>query len=89
MRPADRQTVEHRAAVEEILRMLGWYEERYSDFTVKHFHEQLQKRHHYKLGYTVTRLALQRAGWCARRHGARRIARSGRGAAGGDDVASG
>jgi hypothetical protein len=62
MRPADRQTVEHRAAVEEILRMLGWYEERYSDFTVKHFHEQLQKRHHYKLGYTVTRLALQRAG---------------------------
>jgi hypothetical protein len=29
---------------------------------VKHFHEQLQKRHHYKLGYTVTRLALQRAG---------------------------
>ena len=31
-------------------------------FTVKHFHEQLQKRHHYKLGYTVTRLALQRAG---------------------------
>jgi transposase len=51
-----------RAAVEEILRMLGLYEERYSGFTVKHFHEQLHKRHHYKLGYTVTRLALQRAG---------------------------
>ena len=29
---------------------------------VKHFHEQLQKRHGYKLGYTVTRLALQAAG---------------------------
>jgi hypothetical protein len=29
---------------------------------VKHFHEQLVKRHHYKLGYTVTRLALQGAG---------------------------
>ena len=42
--------------------MLGLYEERYSGFTVKHFHEQLQKRHHYKLGYTVTRLALQKAG---------------------------
>jgi transposase len=51
-----------RAAVEEIQRMLGLYEERYSGFTVKHFHEQLQKRHNYKLGYTVTRLSLQRAG---------------------------
>ena len=51
-----------RAAAEEILRMLGLYEERYAGFTVKHFHEQLQKRHHYKLGYTVTRLALQGAG---------------------------
>jgi hypothetical protein len=29
---------------------------------VKHFHEQLMKRHNYKLGYTVTRLALQSAG---------------------------
>jgi transposase len=51
-----------RAAAEEILRMLGLYEERYSGFTVKHFHEQLQKRHSYKLGYTVTRLSLQSAG---------------------------
>jgi transposase len=51
-----------RAAAEEILRMLGLYEERYRGFTVKHFHEQLQKRHNYKLGYTVTRLALQGAG---------------------------
>ena len=51
-----------RAAAAEILRMLGLYEERYSGFTVKHFHEQLHKRHHYKLGYTVTRLALQGAG---------------------------
>src|SRR5205823_10943991 len=51
-----------RAAAEEILRMLGLYEERYAGFTVKHFHEQLQKRHHYKLGSTVTRLALQGAG---------------------------
>src|SRR6185312_4855011 len=28
-----------RAAVEEIVRMLGLYEASYSDFTVKHFHE--------------------------------------------------
>lgn len=51
-----------RAAVAEIKRMLGLYDERYRGFTVKHFHEQLVKRHGYKLGYTVTRLALHRAG---------------------------
>jgi len=56
------QPSSRRAAVEEILRMLWLYEERYSGFTVKRFHEQLHKRHHYKLGYTVTRLALQGAG---------------------------
>ncbi len=42
------------------------YQERYRDFTVKHFHEQLQKRHNYTLGYTVTRLALQGAGLVAK-----------------------
>src|SRR5579875_2489917 len=51
-----------RAAVAEIQRMLGLYREEYGDFTVKHFHEQLVKRHDYKLGYTVTRLALHAAG---------------------------
>jgi transposase len=51
-----------RAAAEEILRMLGLYQERYTGFTVKHCHEQLRKRHNYKLGYTVTRLALHGAG---------------------------
>ena len=29
---------------------------------MKHFHEQLVKRHGYKLGYTVTKLALHAAG---------------------------
>ena len=38
------------------------YREVYGDFTVKHFHEQLAKRHGYKLSYTVTRLSLQAAG---------------------------
>ena len=51
-----------RAGVAEVELMLGLYVERYSDFTVKHFHEQLVKRHGYKLGYTVTRLCLQSAG---------------------------
>jgi transposase len=51
-----------RAAAAEIARMLGLRQEFYWDFTVKHFHERLTQRHDYKLGYTVTRLALQRAG---------------------------
>src|SRR5271154_4441326 len=51
-----------RAAGAEIARMLGLYQDRYADFTVKHFHEQLVKRHHYKLGYTVTKVHLHRAG---------------------------
>ena len=63
-----------RAAEEEILRMLGLYQEHYRDFTIKHFHETLQKRHGYKLGYTVTRLALQSAGLVSKapRRGAHR-----------------
>jgi hypothetical protein len=51
-----------RAAAGEIARMLGLYAKDYVDFTVKHFHEQMVQRHHYKLGYTVTRLNLQAAG---------------------------
>lgn len=42
--------------------MLGLYREVYRGFTVKHFHEQLLKRHNYALGYTVTKLHLQRSG---------------------------
>jgi len=51
-----------RAPQEEVERMLGLYRDKYADFTVKHFHEQLLKRHGYKLGYTVTKLCLHRAG---------------------------
>ena len=51
-----------RAPEEEIERMLGLFRDKYADFTVKHFHEQLQKRHDYMLGYTVTKLALHAAG---------------------------
>jgi transposase len=51
-----------RAPEEELERMLGLYRDKYADFTVKHFHEQLQKRHGYVLGYTVTKLALHASG---------------------------
>lgn len=55
-----------RAPAEELARMRDLYLERYSDFTVRHFHEHLVKHHGYKLGYTVTRLSLQAAGLVAK-----------------------
>src|SRR6266436_2303628 len=63
-----------RAPARELERMQELYRERYGDFTVKHFHEQLVRRHGYKLCYTVTRLALQTAGLVAKakRRGAHR-----------------
>ena len=51
------------SALEEACRL---FRERYADHTVKHFHEQLVKRHGYRLGYTVTRLALQARGVVAK-----------------------
>jgi predicted HTH domain antitoxin len=51
-----------RAPESELARMRRLYREEYADFTVKHFHEELRRRHTYTLGYTVTRLALQSAG---------------------------
>jgi transposase len=56
------QSSPRRAPVREIERMLGLYREVYRGFTVKHFHEQLGKRHNYTLGYSVTKLHLHRAG---------------------------
>jgi transposase len=63
-----------RAPERELERMHELYRERYSDFTVKHFHEQLVKRHNYKLCYTVTKLSLQATGLAAKakRRGAHR-----------------
>jgi hypothetical protein len=63
-----------RAPERELERMRELYRERYADFTVKHFHEQLVRRHGYKLCYTVTRLSLQAAGLVAKakRRGAHR-----------------
>src|SRR5271155_3791802 len=55
-----------RAPVAEIERMLGLYRDLYRGFTVKHFHEQLAKRHNYTLGFTVTKLHLRREGLVVR-----------------------
>jgi transposase len=63
-----------RAPESELARARALYAEMYGGFTVKHFHEHLQARHGYRLGYTVTRLALQEAGLVKRapRRGAHR-----------------
>ena len=63
-----------RAGVEAIQQMLGLYREEYADFTVKHFHAHLVRRHGYKLGYTTTKVYLQRSGLvvAAARRGAHR-----------------
>jgi len=50
----------HRAPKAEIERMLGLYRDVYRGFTVKYFHEQLGNN--YRLGYTVTKPHLHRAG---------------------------
>ena len=55
-----------RAPAAELTRMQALYRGRYLGFNVKHFHEQLVKRHGYRLGYTVTRLHLQRVGLVAK-----------------------
>jgi transposase len=51
-----------RAAKGELERMRALYQQHYRRFTIKHFHEKLAERHGYKLGYTTTRLYLQKAG---------------------------
>jgi transposase len=63
-----------RADEGELTRARALYAEMYGGFTVKHFHEHLQARHGYRLGYTVTRLALQASGQVKRapRRGAHR-----------------
>ncbi len=47
------------AVVEQVL---GLYREKYSDFSVRHFHEKLMEQHGIALSYTCVKLLLQGAG---------------------------
>jgi transposase len=47
------------ATVQEVVRL---YQEQYSDFNVKHFHEKLQRVHQINLSYSWVKTALQTAG---------------------------
>lgn len=51
-----------RVAVTQIEWMLEQYRRHYTGWTVKHFHEHLQKRHNFNWGYTWTKTELQLAG---------------------------
>jgi transposase len=52
----------NKVAVDEVERMLKLYEEKYYDFTSKHFHEQLVKKHNFSRSYNFVRLSLQGCG---------------------------
>ena len=60
--------------VDEALRMVTWYETRYTGWTVKHFHERWQTEHGGTRSYSWTKKTLQAAGHVARapRRGAHR-----------------
>jgi transposase len=63
-----------RVPVDEIEWMLDEYRSHYLGWNVKHFHEQLQKRHGFRWGYTWTKTQLHTAGLVerAKRRGAHR-----------------
>jgi len=60
--------------VDEALRMVTWYETRYTGWTVKHFHERWHTEHGGTRSYSWTKKTLQTAGHVARapRRGAHR-----------------
>jgi transposase len=51
-----------RVPVQQAERVLGLYQEKYSDFNVRHFHEKLSSEHGIQLSYTWVKKALQAAG---------------------------
>ena len=51
-----------RVPVDEVTRMLGLFETRYRDFTVKHFHGKLVSAHGFTRSYSWTKKALQAHG---------------------------
>jgi transposase len=65
---------ERRVPVDEIAWMLDEYRSQYLGWNVKHFHEQLQKRHGFGWGYTWTKTQLHTAGLVerAKRRGSHR-----------------
>lgn len=57
----------HRVAMETAERVLRLYQERYFDFSVKHFHEKLREERGIELSYSWVNRAPQGAGLVTRR----------------------
>jgi len=57
----------HRIALETGERVLALYQEKYFDFSVRHFHEKLGKEHQIQVSYSWVKQALQGAGLVKRR----------------------
>jgi transposase len=57
---------EKRVAVETIEKVLALYRDEYFDFSVRHFHEKLQREHDIRLSYTWVKKALQARGLVAK-----------------------
>ena len=52
----------NRVPLDQAERVLSLYQEKYSDFNIRHFHEKLSSEHGIKLSYTWVKKALQAAG---------------------------
>lgn len=57
-----------RVPLKTVEKVLSLYRERYFDFNVKHFHEELTSKHGVTLSYTWVKTCLQTAGLVAKRH---------------------
>ena len=61
------QRSQRRVPVKTCEKVLGLYQERYFDLSVRHFHEKLKEEHLIELSYTWVKQALQGAGLVQRR----------------------
>jgi transposase len=52
----------NKVAADEVVGIMTLYKEKYYDFTAKHFHEQLVKKHQFAHSYNFVRLNLQKQG---------------------------
>jgi len=57
----------HRVPMETAEKVLALFQQKYFDFSVRHFHEKLQEQHQISLSYSWVKQALQGAGLVARR----------------------
>ena len=77
----------HRVPMETGEKVLGLYQERYFDLSVRHFHEKLKDEHSIQLSYSWVKQALQGAGLVSGERGEGRTGDGGAQALGGHATA--